>query len=100
MNAELAEIIYYQMLEMEQRLEKKAEAIIKVTQKLEELVQKIEAMGMTKEDYDWYLDSRKYGSVPHAGFGLGFERMMMLVTGITNIRDVIPFPRTPKSISF
>lgn len=64
------------------------------------LVQKIEAMGMTKEDYDWYLDSRKYGSVPHAGFGLGFERMMMLVTGITNIRDVIPFPRTPKSISF
>lgn len=64
------------------------------------LVKKIEAMGMTKEDYAWYLDSRKYGSVPHAGFGLGFERMMMLVTGIGNIRDVIPFPRTPKSISF
>ncbi|MDR1694152.1 MAG: asparagine--tRNA ligase [Lactobacillaceae bacterium] len=64
------------------------------------LVQKIKAMGMDVEDYDWYLDSRKYGSVPHAGFGLGFERMMMLVTGITNIRDVIPFPRTPKSINF
>lgn len=64
------------------------------------LVKKIEDMGMTKEDYAWYLDSRKYGSVPHAGFGLGFERMMMLITGIGNIRDVIPFPRTPNSINF
>lgn len=64
------------------------------------LVKKIEEMGMTKEDYAWYLDSRKFGSVPHAGFGLGFERMMMLVTGIGNIRDVIPFPRTPNSINF
>ncbi len=64
------------------------------------LVQKIKDLGMRVEDYAWYLDSRKYGSVPHAGFGLGFERMMMLVTGIANIRDVIPFPRTPKSINF
>ena len=64
------------------------------------LVQKIKDTGMRVEDYAWYLDSRKYGSVPHAGFGLGFERMMMLVTGIANIRDVIPFPRTPKSINF
>ncbi len=64
------------------------------------LVQKIKEMGMKVEDYTWYLDSRKYGSVPHAGFGLGFERMMMLVTGIGNIRDVIPFPRTPNSINF
>ncbi len=64
------------------------------------LVQKIKDMGMRVEDYAWYLDSRKYGSVPHAGFGLGFERMMMLVTGIANIRDVIPFPRTPKSVNF
>ena len=64
------------------------------------LVQKIKEMGMKVEDYAWYLDSRKYGSVPHAGFGLGFERMMMLVTGIGNIRDVIPFPRTPSSINF
>lgn len=55
---------------------------------------------MHEEDYAWYLDSRKYGSVPHAGFGLGFERMMMLLTGIANIRDVIPFPRTPKSLNF
>lgn len=61
---------------------------------------KIKEMGMKVEDYAWYLDSRKYGSVPHAGFGLGFERMMMLVTGIGNIRDVIPFPRTPNSINF
>ncbi len=64
------------------------------------LVQKIHDMGMHEDDYSWYLDSRKYGTVPHAGFGLGFERMMMLVTGIANIRDVLPFPRTPKSINF
>ena len=64
------------------------------------MVQKIKDMGMDIKDYEWYLDSRKYGTVPHAGFGLGFERMMMLVTGITNIRDTIPFPRTPKSVSF
>ncbi|MFO7964805.1 MAG: asparagine--tRNA ligase [Desulfobacterales bacterium] len=57
-------------------------------------------MNLDKEVYWWYLDSRRYGSVPHSGFGLGFERMMMLVTGIKNIRDVIPFPRTPKSIEF
>ena len=64
------------------------------------LVQKIKECGMKEEDYAWYLDSRKYGSVPHSGFGLGFERMMMLVTGISNMRDVIPFPRTPNSINF
>lgn len=64
------------------------------------LVSRIKELGMDIENYSWYLDSRKYGSVPHAGFGLGFERMMMLVTGIANIRDTIPFPRTPKSISF
>ena len=64
------------------------------------LVRKIHEMGMHEDDYGWYLDSRKYGSVPHAGFGLGFERMMMLVTGIGYIRDVIPFPRTPNSINF
>ena len=69
-------------------------------ERLDVLIKKIEEMGMTEADYEWYLDSRRFGSVPHAGFGLGFERMMMLVTGIANIRDVIPFPRTPKSISF
>jgi asparaginyl-tRNA synthetase len=64
------------------------------------LVKKIQDLGMDIKNYEWYLDSRKYGTVPHAGFGLGFERMMMLVTGITNIRDTIPFPRTPKSVAF
>ena len=64
------------------------------------LLKRIEENSMCEADYDWYLDSRRYGSVPHAGFGLGFERMMMLVTGITNIRDVIPFPRTPNSVNF
>ncbi len=57
-------------------------------------------LGMPKEPYWWYLDSRRYGSVEHSGFGLGFERLLMLVTGIGNIRDVIPFPRTPKNIDF
>jgi asparaginyl-tRNA synthetase len=55
---------------------------------------------MKVEDYDWYLDLRKYGSVPHAGFGLGFERAIMYLTGMANIRDVIPFPRTPKNANF
>lgn len=69
-------------------------------ERLDVLVNKIQNMGMCVDDYDWYLDSRKYGTVPHAGFGMGFERMMMLVTGISNIRDVLPFPRTPNSINF
>ena len=56
--------------------------------------------GMEKEPYWWYLDSRNFGTVPHSGFGLGFERLLMLVTGINNIRDVIPFPRTPNNIEF
>jgi asparaginyl-tRNA synthetase len=56
--------------------------------------------GLSPDDYWWYLESRKYGSVPHSGFGLGFERLLMMVTGIRNIRDVIPFPRTPNNIEF
>jgi asparaginyl-tRNA synthetase len=60
----------------------------------------MEEMDMDKAPYWWYLDSRLYGSVPHAGFGLGFERFLMMITGIKNIRDVIPFPRTPGSIDF
>ena len=51
---------------------------------------------MKEEVYDWYLDTRKYGTCPHGGFGLGFERLILFVTGMQNIRDVIPFPRTPK----
>lgn len=57
-------------------------------------------MGLNVSDYDWYLDLRKYGSVDHAGFGLGFERAIMYLSGMANIRDVIPFPRTPKNANF
>ncbi|OEU47476.1 MAG: hypothetical protein BA861_10565 [Desulfobacterales bacterium S3730MH5] len=57
-------------------------------------------MGIPLEDYWWYLDSRRFGGVPYSGFGLGFERLLMFLTGISNIRDVIPFPRTPKNIEF
>ena len=64
------------------------------------LLGKIEAMNLDPKDYWWYLDLRKYGSVPHSGFGLGFERLLLYITGIKNIRDVIPFPRTPKSAEF
>ncbi len=64
------------------------------------LENRIAAAGLPKEAYWWYLDSRRYGSVPHSGFGLGFERLLMLLTGINNIRDVVPFPRTPNNIEF
>ncbi len=67
---------------------------------LEILEEKIKHEGMELEDYDFYLDLRKYGSFPHSGYGLGFERMMMYITGMTNIRDVIPFPRTPKNAQY
>jgi asparaginyl-tRNA synthetase len=69
-------------------------------ERMDMLVQRIREMGQNPEDYWWYLDLRRYGSVPHAGFGLGFERLLMLLTGISNIRDVIPFPRTPGNIEF
>lgn len=64
------------------------------------LVDEIEARGMQESTYSWYLDTRKYGTCPHAGFGLGFERLILFVTGMQNIRDVIPFPRTPKNCEF
>ena len=67
---------------------------------LEVLQNKIKELDMDEQDYWWYLDLRRYGSVPHAGFGLGFERLMMYMTGMQNIRDVIPFPRTPKNCEF
>jgi asparaginyl-tRNA synthetase len=69
-------------------------------ERLDILSSRMSQQGLPLEDYWWYLDSRRYGSVPHSGFGLGFERLLMLITGISNIRDVIPFPRTPKSIEF
>ena len=67
---------------------------------LEVLEEKIEEMGLNKEDYWWYLDLRRHGSVPHAGYGLGFERLVQFVTGIDNIRDVIPYPRYPGNAQF
>lgn len=69
-------------------------------ERLDLLEKRIAEMGLDKEDYWWYLDLRKYGSVKHAGFGLGFERMIMYFSGMANIRDVIPFPRTPKNAEF
>jgi asparaginyl-tRNA synthetase len=69
-------------------------------ERLEVLENRMDEMGMPKDNYWWYLDSRRFGSVEHSGFGLGFERLIMLMTGIRNIRDVIPFPRTPTAIEF
>lgn len=69
-------------------------------ERLDMLDKRLEEMGMNKEDYWWYRDLRRYGSVPHAGFGLGFERLVAYVTGVPNIREVIPFPRSPRSASF
>jgi asparaginyl-tRNA synthetase len=60
----------------------------------------IRSQGLRPEDYWWYLDLRRYGSVPHAGFGLGFERIVQFMTGMANIRDVIPFPRVPGQAEF
>ncbi len=67
---------------------------------LEVLEKRITDMGMKVEDYWWYLDLRRYGTVPHAGFGLGFERLLLYITGMGNIRDVIPYPRAPKLAEF
>jgi asparaginyl-tRNA synthetase len=69
-------------------------------ERLEVLDQRIEATGLEKDAYWWYRDLRKYGTVPHAGFGLGFERAIVYATGMANIRDVIPFPRTPRNAEF
>jgi asparaginyl-tRNA synthetase len=66
----------------------------------EVLLQKIKDLGMNEEDYWWYLELRKYGGTKHSGYGIGFERLIMYLTGMTNIRDVIPFPRTPGNAEF
>ena len=67
---------------------------------LEKLEARISELGMSRENLEWYIDTRRFGSAPHSGFGLGFERLLLFVTGMSNIRDVIPFPRTPKSAEF
>ena len=69
-------------------------------ERLEMLDARLAEMGLNKEDYWWYRDLRRYGTVPHAGFGLGFERLVVYVTGMGNVRDVIPFPRTPRTAEF
>ncbi len=67
---------------------------------LEKLDTRIEEIGLDKEDYGWYRDLRRFGGVDHAGFGLGFERLVMYISGMQNIKDVISFPRTPKNAEF
>ena len=67
---------------------------------LEKLEQRIDELNMSRKNLEWYIDTRRYGTVPHSGFGLGFERLLLFVTGMANIRDVIPFPRTPKNAEF
>jgi asparaginyl-tRNA synthetase len=67
---------------------------------LDKLKERIHQMDIPEKDVWWYLETRKYGTAPHSGFGLGFERLVLFVTGMSNIRDVIPFPRTPKNAEF
>ena len=68
--------------------------------RLERLLDRIRECGLCEEDYEWYLDLRRYGSAPHSGFGMGTERLMRYITGVENIRDVVPYPRTPGGIAF
>ena len=69
-------------------------------ERYEKLVARMDEMNVPKDELWWYLDTRKFGTAPHSGYGLGFERMILFVTGMTNIRDVIPFPRTPGNAEF
>ena len=69
-------------------------------ERIDILNERVEALGIEKEELWWYLDLRKYGTVKHSGFGLGLERLILFITGMNNIRDVIPFPRTPKNAEF
>ncbi len=67
-------------------------------ERIDKLVQRMDELGLDRDAYEWYLDTRRYGGCKHAGFGLGFERMVMYLTGMENIRDVLPYPRTPKNL--
>ena len=69
-------------------------------ERLDKLMERMQELGLKEEDYWWYLDLRRYGGAKHAGFGLGFERLIMYLTGISNIRDVLPFPRTTGTAEF
>ena len=68
--------------------------------RIEILKRRMEEMGVEQEELWWYLETRQFGSCPHSGFGLGFERLIMFVTGMKNVRDVIPFPRYPQNAEF
>ena len=67
---------------------------------LKKLEDRISELKMSRRTLEWYIDTRRFGSCPHSGFGLGFERLLLFITGMANIRDVIPFPRTPKNAEF
>ena len=69
-------------------------------ERLDVLKERMKDMDIPEQELWWYIDSRKFGSVPHSGYGLGFERLVLFVTGMGNIRDVIPFPRTPNNADF
>jgi len=69
-------------------------------EELEKLQNRMKEMDIPEDELWWYLETRKFGTVEHSGFGLGFERLIMFITGMSNIRDVIPFPRTPRSAEF
>jgi len=69
-------------------------------ERLDKLTARMEAMNIPQEELWWFLDTRRFGSAPHAGFGLGFERLVLFVSGMTNIRDVIAFPRFPRNAEF
>ena len=80
-----------------QELEK---LLVDLKEDFNKLLQKIKEMKIDEKELWWYLDLRKFGTVPHSGFGLGFERLIQFSTGMKNIRDVIPYPRTPQNASF
>ncbi|MEE0894446.1 MAG: amino acid--tRNA ligase-related protein, partial [Bacteroidales bacterium] len=67
---------------------------------IDKLLERMAEVGIEAKDMQWYLDTRRFGSAPHSGFGLGFERLLLFVTGMSNIRDVIPFPRFPKNANY
>ena len=69
-------------------------------ERLDVLERRMDECHMNKDGYQWYLDLRRWGSVPHSGFGMGLERMIMYATGVSNIRDVLPYPRTPRNAEF
>ena len=66
----------------------------------DKLVSRMNELGIAKEPLDWYLNLRRFGGCPHSGFGMGFERLLIYLTGVDNIRDVIPYPRTPRSAEY